>query len=270
MNYIEWIFEHWYLFFGFAILWVYFKYSNKERIGNLSFKEMFIIIELGFYIFMIYIFQIRFFNSHNWFLISIPIFLIIWTFVLNYILSKDNVFVLESRLKGEEFFDTLNGKKVMSLCTDLQLLEMDREYYNAKSHIGDITNPLHNLSRKIKFTDYYDNSTGIFYHAEYPDLQNINLFTRIATWLKFKKDVPKLIKENITHTVLSDYKTAYQLIQLQDNIIARIPTIFKKYQDKPFELFPDMESYYEFVKTIRQIDESKNTESENKEGESIE
>lgn len=258
MDYIAWIIEHWYLFFGIFIVWIYFKYSNKQTVSNFSLDEMFLIAEYGFYIFVIYYIESKLFTENNWFSISIPIFMIIWSIAINYILSKDDVYLLETALMGEEFNDMLNGKKVMSLSTRLRLLIMDREYYNSKQHIGDTNNPLLNVSRTIKFTDYYDDKTGIIYHSEYPELNNINFFTQIATWLKMKKDVPQLIKENITHTWLQDYKLADLLNKMKDNFVLKLLGISEQYEDKPFTLTLSLDEQLKEVQKMKQYSNERN------------
>jgi len=276
-EFLDWIIEYWYIFFIIAILYIYSKYKDNEKMGNLSLNNMFFIVEMGCYFIAIYFIQTRLFNEHNYFLFSIPIFVLIWGFAINSILSKNDVYMVETALIGEEFNDIVNGKKVLSLSTRLRILIMDRTYYSEKKHIGEINNPLQYTSNRIKFTDYYDDNTGIFYHSEYPELQNINFFTRIATWLKLKADIPRLIRENIIHTWLEDYKIASQLKVISKDFYGQLKGFKDRTSKEPFTLFKTMDELLEYTKSIQIHDnpessisdesDNSNNESENIEGE---
>lgn len=253
--------NYWWIFLIFFILFLYSKYKNKETVGELKLKEMFIMVELLFYFVLIYLFQSYFYSKHGYFIIGLIFFITVWSFAINYLLNKDNVYMIESTLQGEKFYDIINGNEKYSLSTGQRILIMDREFYNAKNHIGSQENPLWNSSRNIKFTDKYDDETKIFYHSEYPELHNINLYTLTAIWIKLKNDVPKIMRENITHTVIGDWKTAYQQELLKDKIMLRLSGQNRYYDDKPFMVFNTLDELLEFTKGHKSHDK---TENENK------
>lgn len=256
--------EHWYLYLGLVILFIYSKYKDNEKVGDLSLNQMYLIVEIGFIFLIIYFIQTKLFYGHYFFLFAIPIFILMFGWLINYLLSLDDVYLLESALGGEEFNDLVNGKKVMSLTTRLRLFRMDRNLYNTKLHIGDSNNPLLNVSRRIKFADYVDLDSGIIYHSEYPELQNINLFTQTATFLKLKKDIPELIKENIVHTFLDTWKVARLTKTLTDNKFKyELKAIKDEIEKEPFTLFKSMDEMLEYVQKMKTYEsEKENTISE--------
>lgn len=265
-SFVSWSINNIWIYFLLIILWLYSRYTDKKPVGDFSLKEMFIFVEFSFYILVIYLLQRYYFNEHFFLIISLPIFIIGNMALINYILNKDNVFLIETAIKNDKFFNPMENKPVLSLVTRLRILIMDREYYNSKQHIGEIYNPVQQLSNNIKFTDYYDDSTGLIYHSEFPDLQNINFFTRIAFWLNMKKELPNLIKENIKLTWLETYKTFYQVKQLAKQHKIELKGIRELLDKQPFEIFSSLD---EFSDISNQLKKFENTESEitNKENE---
>lgn len=263
---INLLFEYWYLFFGLLVLWIYTKYNDKETAFNLQLKEMLIFIELGVFFLIIYLLQKYFFAEHNYFLMTIPLFILVWSIFINYLLSKDDVYLLECSFQNEEFINLDLKDKVISLSTTLNIFKMDRGFYETKKHIGETLNPLWNTSRNIKFCNLFKDE--FIYHSEYPELQNINFYSCVMLWLKLKKDVPKLIRQNVLLTWLSDWKTAHQQSVLSDNFIHRLKGYKEQFDDKPFELVKDSEQLLEYVKNMKRESDNQtsiniNTNSEN-------
>lgn len=269
-SFIDWSLANWYLYIILALLFMYSKFKDKEKIGNMELKEMKFIVQIGFILIAIYLIQTKLFNEHSYFLLSLPIWLLIWGFAINHILSQNDIYVVETPLMGEKFYDVVNGKEIMSLSTDLKILKMDNDFYNAKKHIGETNNPLLSLSSRIKFADFYDKNTGIFYHSVYPQLQNINFYTRIATWLKLKEDLPKIVDENIVHTWLEGFKLADKM-QILEKIFAYQLTAIRDETDKaPYKLHSTLEEYLELVKSAKSKDTNEiviKTDSDKKDSE---
>jgi len=263
-EFISWSIENWYLYVILFLIFVYSKYKDKEKIGNMNLATMYFILEVGFYFMLIYLIQTKLFPEHYYFLFSIPVFILIWGYAVNYILSKDDVYLIETPIMGEEFLDTLNGNKIMSMTTRIRLMIMDRDLYNTKQHIGEINNPLLNTSRCLKFADYIDDNTDIIYHSIYPQLQNINFYTRTASWLKIKEDLPKIVDENIGHTWLEGFKLMAKQKALSEKFAYDLKGV-KDITDKvPFQLHKDLEEYMEFVKSYKHYDSQiENNESNN-------
>lgn len=246
--------EYWILYVVVILLFVYSRYKDKKQLGDMNLAQMLLFVQIGGLFVIIYFIQTRFFPEHYYFIISLPIFIGLWAFVINHLLSMDDVYLLETAMMGEEFNDVINGKKVMSLSNRIRLMIIDRDMWNTKHHIGDINNPALNVSRRIKFADYVDLETGIIYHSEYPELQNINFFTRVAVWLKLKKDVPELIKENIIHTWLETWKILYKTKQLSKEFNGQIQSIKDIVDKQPFTLFKSMDDMLEYSAKLKQYE----------------
>ena len=60
-----------------------------------------------------------------------------------------------------------------------------------------------------------------------------------------KYDVPKLYRDNIVLTWLSDYKTAYQQSLLAKNFPYQLTSIKRQYDYKPFKLCDTVDELYD-------------------------
>lgn len=261
---ITWILDHWYIFFIIIIVFIYSKYKDKQTVGNLTLKNMFFIVEIGLYFMIIYFIQTRLFSEHNYFLLALPLWVLIWAIAVNSILSQNDVYMVETSLMGEPFYDVINGETIISLSTRNRILIMDRTYYNEKSHIGEINNPLLQISNIVKFCDYFDSKTGIFYHSVYPALQNINFYARIGAWLKLKEDLPKIVDENIGHTFLEGHKLSVKMENIEKNYAHQLKGIRNLTEQTPFDLRMSLKEYLEIVKSAKKVDSSEKIETENK------
>ena len=266
-NFINWSIKNFWIYILIVLFYIYEKYKNKEKVGNLELKEMFIIVELGFYFVIVYLSQKYLFYEHWFLIISLPVFIIINTAFINYILNKDNVYLIETALRNDKFYNPIENKPVLSLTTKLRILIMDRSYYNSKQHIGEMYNPIQQLSRNIKFTDYYDDKSGIIYHSEYPELQNINFFTRIAFWLNLKKELPNIMKENIKLTWLETYKTFYQVRELAKQHKIELKGVRELIDKNPFEIFKNLDEYIEYSNQLKKFENTESSKTETNEGE---
>lgn len=256
-EFIDWSIEYFYVYLILIVLYIYFKYKNKETVSNFSLKEMFIIVEIGFYIIIIYLCQKYLFYEHNWFLVSLPILIFFNAVFINYVLNKDNVYLLETAIINDRFYNPIEKEEVKSLTTRLRLLIMDREYYNSKQHIGEIYNPIQQLSQNIKFCDFYLDDKGLIFHSEFPELHNINFFTRIALWLKLKKILPQVMMENISHTWLNTIQTAHQLQTLESHSKAQILSVRELTDKQPFTLIKTMDDYIKEAEKLKKFENEK-------------
>lgn len=255
----NWFRDYWWVLLGFGILYIYFKYRKNESVFNFTIKEMLLIIESGVFFIFIYFLQKYFFFEHSYFLITIPFFIAIWSMFINYILSKDNVYMIECAFNGEEFNNVEDGETIFSLTTRLRILIMDRGFYETKKHIGETLNPLWNSSRNIKFTNLYHDKSGVFYHSEYPQLQNVNFYSCVMLWLKLKEELPKLIRENLVLTWLKDWNVAHEQTLLSENQINRLKGFNEQTKDEPFIMPKDAKELMDYAKNLKREAENSNT-----------
>ena len=260
--------EYWYLLiFGIPLLIAYIRFAGNKSFGNMKHEDLGLAIEMGIYILIIVFVQNQLFPSHIFWIIGFPIFITAWAGFIYWILSKNDVYIIEATMQGEQFKRLKQLDKQFATDTKLRLLKMDKEVYDSKEHIGDSKPPFWNVGNRIKICDYFDGET--FYHPEFAQLHNISFYTAKAFWLKMKKDLPNLIKENINLTWLMNYKIAHSMKAMKKNFLLHLQSIESQHEKEPFELHDEMDEYFEklFAEKLKNppdIKQSEN-ESENKE-----
>lgn len=252
MEIIEFLSENWLiLLMLLAIGYVYYKFKNKSKIGDLSFKEMKLAIEIGVYILIVYYVDVYIFTEHNYFTLAIFPFVPVFALFIHYLLSGSDILILESTLKNEEWHDLDSTAPIISENTGQRALIMSREVYDSKKWIGNNQNPLWRGSDRIKFCDYYSDKTGVFFTHEIESLKNINFYQCKSFWLLLKRDIPKLQRENIKLTWLSDYKLANEQNILKDNTKLSITALKNQYEHEPFSMPDDIDKIREAIEKER-------------------
>lgn len=259
MSITDFLFEYWWMLFWFLpLLYLYIRQKNKDRIANLSDSESQLIIEIGFILLLIYVIQKYIFNEHIFFLIAIPLSLFIYWFLISYLLKGNEIFVYESTIMNEKHFDIINKDVHISPNNNGRLLIMDKSHYESKTHVGDSDFPFWNGSDRIKFTDYYSDDKGIFFHPQLPQFHNVSIHMARAFLQKIKEDIPKLYYDNIMLTWLSPYKTAFQLETMSENFPYHLLAIKHQYEYKPFEIAKTTEEIFteQFQEQMKEAKES--------------
>lgn len=245
MNIESWLLNYWWLLFWFLpLLYLYIRQKNKDKVMNLSHSDGQFILELGFLILVIYLIQKYLFPEHIFFLLSLPIFTLMWCMIINYLLSGNNRYVLESTIQLEKHYNISDVEIHISENTRDRLLVMDKSVYESKKHIGDAEFPFWNGGEKLKFCDLYIDDKGIFFHPQLPQFHNVSIHNARLFLLKMKEDIPKLYRENIMLTWLSPYKTAYQQSLLAEKFPLHLTSIKNQYDYAPFKLIDTLEEMY--------------------------
>lgn len=246
MNILNWLSTYWWLLFWFLpLLYLYIRQKNKDTVADLKHSDSQFILELGFLILVIYLLQKFLFPKHIFFLISIPLFTIMWCAIINYLLRGNNKYMMESTIHLEKHYDINDIKIHISENTGHRLLVMDKSVYNSKKHIGDADYTFWGGTDKLGFCDLYLDNKGIFFHPQLPQFHNISIHNARLFLLKMKEDIPKLYRENVMLTWLSPYKTAYQQSLLAEKFPLHLTAIKNQYDYKPFKLVDTLEEMYD-------------------------
>ena len=157
---IEILFKYWYII-GLIILLaiVYYRISKNQPMGNSDIESLKFYFVIGIIMLGVFAIHKMFFNDHYYLFIAMIIFVPIWCWVILKLLSRDDVYILESTIQGETFFDIRNKKKIIADNTSQRLLVMPREIYDSKIHVGDLHYSFWAGSQRIKFCDKYDDET---------------------------------------------------------------------------------------------------------------
>ena len=240
----EILFKYWHII-GLIIITaiIYYrslKTSNEIDKTNLKFYFWLCII-------MITVFgiQIWFFPEHYYLLISMIIFVPVWIVVIYYLLSRDDVYILESTIQGETFYDIRNLKKIVADNTSQRLLVMPREIYDSKIHVGDLHYGFWAGSTRIKFCDKYDDETGIFYHPAIQQLHNYTFYAIKSFWIKLKRDLPEIIDQNTVLTLMSDWYVSFKMFNIKENTREHLKSINVQHENAPFVMPENLESLFE-------------------------
>lgn len=257
--------DYWFFWFWFIpLLILYFYYDRKRNVSNLSINEMGLILEIGFICLFVFLIQKYIFTDNLFFIIAIPFFIFVWAIAIHFLLSDRDIYVIETTMTGQKFYDLENKQIVIANNTSHRLLVMDTSVYNSKMHIGELDNRLWKGTNRLKFTDKYDDNTGIFYHPQIDILHNVNFYAFKGLWIKLREDVPKLIEENTKLTWLINYNVLDRIQTMRNNFPEMIIGIEKQIEHKPFKLYDDLEELY------KQISKEKQIETLNKEAKPIE
>lgn len=236
--------DYWYII-GFGILLIlYYVYSSRNPNKSPETDSTAFYFTIGIIFMVSMIIHKWFFVSHWFFWAAMIIFIPLWSFVIKYLLSRDDVYVIESAIMGDEFFDITNVKKINVVNTSQRILIMPREIYDSKKHVGDLHYSFWAGSNRIKFTDYYDEKTGIFYHPPIQQIHNFTFYAIKAFWLKMKHDLPKIIDENTKLTLLSDWYLAFKMDVIKTNIDEHLKAINVQHENIPFVMPDSLETLY--------------------------
>lgn len=211
---------------------------------NMSPEKLIAITEALIYILVLYLVQVYVFKNTWFFIISAPIWIGLFGIIIYLLLTGNDVYILESTIQMEHFYNLGTVQMLLAPETRQRLLIMDRGIYDTKQHIGDSHYTLWAGSGRIKFTDYYDDKLGVFYHPEVPELHNISFYIAKSFWLQLKEDMPKVIRTNVELTWLSDYKLAHEQRVTQDNFEYMLKNLKTQYTHEPFCLGHDIEEIY--------------------------
>lgn len=241
---LNWLLDNLYWIIpGLVLLWIWSKIRRKEAIlvndkKKVELKDLAIIFEVGLLIFLVYLTQSWLFPEHWFFIIALLIFIPVMGAIFYWLLSLNDIYILETAIQGQELLDIKNGHKIFVPRTSNALYKMDRKDYQSKDHVGDLKTPYWDFD-KLKFVDYYDKDKNTFYHAEYSTLKNITFYQAKAIWLKLLDVVPKVQKKNIELTVLGEMRIGHALKQMIKEIPWHLDEIARQHPD-PFNL-ADME-----------------------------
>lgn len=245
MTAMDYLIHFWYVFFlCIPIAYLIYKVNKNQPVMNMTPEKTIAIIEALIYILLLYLIQVYIFKDTLFFIISAPIWIILFGIIIYILLSGNDIYILESTIQMEHFYNLGTIEKLIAPETRQRLLIMDRATYDTKQHIGDSHYTLWGGSRRIKFTDYYDEKAGVFYHPEVPELHNISFYIAKSFWLQLKEDMPKVIRTNVELTWLSDYKLAHEQRVTQDNFEFLLKNLKDQYTHEPFCLGHDIEEIY--------------------------
>jgi len=246
MSISDFLFEYWWLLFWLLpMLYLYIRQRNKDTALDLTHSENQMILEIGLILLVIYLIQKYIFNNHWYFIIALPILFALYFILINYLLKGNDVYVLESTIQNEKFYDIEEMKIHISPNTSHRLLVMDKAVYDSKKHIGDADFTWWRGSDRIKFCDKFIDEKGIFFHPQLPQFHNVTIHTARNFLLKMKEDIPKLYRDNIMLTWLSGYKTLHQLNVMKKKFPLHLMAIEKEYEYEPFVLVKTIEELFD-------------------------
>ena len=234
----------WVLFIVIPLVWIYIKLSNRQTFANMSFREMGLVLEFGCYFLLVYLGQRYLFSGHIYFLLSIPLFVTIWSLCIFLLLAGRNIYVIETTFQGEKFYDLENVKEVIVPHTSHRILIMDEGVYKLKKHSGDIHFQFWKGSDRIKFTDYYDDSAGVFYHPRIQQLHNITFYAFKSFWVKMRDELPNLIDQNTLLTWLSNWRLAFKMDAMKENFEQHLKAVESQHEHKPFMMPETLEDIF--------------------------
>ncbi len=255
MNLVDFILEFWWIVvIGIPLYLIYRKVSAGQGVGKWDFETTKIILFYGLIMVIIYLFQAYIFTSHIYLLFYIMIFLPLFSAFIYILLSKDNVFVIESTMDNEIFYNLGDFDRPVAESTRTRAFIIDREAYKEVRHIGELDYPYWNGGDGVKFTDYYDQKNGVMFHPPIAHLHNVSFFIAKSFWLKMKTDIPDLIRENTTLTWLAPYRTAFEQSKLGENFKLRLRNIERQYEEVPFKLPDDIKELWAKEIEKRRVD----------------
>lgn len=164
--------------------------------------------------------------------------------------KKNDIWILENTMQGEEMYNLKVLKKKTVGQSGIRLYRMPPHVYEAKTHEGDLSGLFWKKGRMV-FTDLYDGQT--FYHPEHPDLHNINFYQAMAFWLNFKKEYPRVAREMIKLTWLRDWDIADALQQLEAKSALALSE-WRVQHPQPFDIAMTREQLFKKLKKERTLD----------------
>lgn len=234
MNFMDFLNEFWYVIIGIAFLFfLFYKYSKNETIGDLTKSKMLMLIIFSIFGLSVIVIQDVFFNEHFFFFLGFFIFIPLITMLIWIILNKNNYYVIESRIQGQEFYrmdlieensDTKKDlSKEITIDSGLRIHIMDKEYYESLNHFGNDFSPRYNSGEQIKNCDYF--SGKMLYHPELPELKNISFWAKITEFNALKEIVPDLVRRNLELTDFHETKMLMEIDSMAENLPHRLSGI---------------------------------------------
>lgn len=231
----EFFASYWWVFVMALPLFIfYLRNKSGKTIGDFNKYEMEMIVEFGFYILLIYLIQNYIFPSHWFFIITMPIVIILISLLIYYIKKGDVTYILESTIEGQEFYNPHDGTRIVADNTSQRLLIMNQEVYEDKMHIGDLHYQLWQGTNRIKFTDKYDDRTGIFYHPRMSEFHNFTFYQLKSMWRMMAQQWPELLDRLSTFTLLQDVYISDRASHIIKNTEYHLEAIGRQYKHIPF------------------------------------
>lgn len=243
MNGIDSIIDNWYIILGIVILGLFYWRITKNT-NEIEKKTQMFYLHMGIVLLVCFIIQKFVFPQHYYFLIAMPIFIPCWVIFIKWLLSRDDVYILESCIQGEKFYDLKNVKMVIAENTSQRLLIMPREIYDSKIHVGDLHYGFWAGSSRIKFCDKYDDETGIFFHPPIQQLHNYTFYAIKSFWLKMKNDLPHIIDTNTVLTLMSDWYLSFKMFEIRENMDVHLKSLNNQHCKIPFTMPDNLEQLY--------------------------
>lgn len=238
MNAIE---QNWYIIGGLIAMFILYWYKNRSpNLNRHNKNDISMLIEIIFFSLVIITIQDKLFSDHSYFIVSLPIFIPIWTLFILYLLAKNDMFLIESRIQGEMFYqmglipDESGIKEHLVSNTGILLHRMDKGYYENLEHFGNPATPFQNVGDRVKHCDFFNGK--MIYHPENPLLHNISFWASQTTWITFKKIIPDIMKTNLVLTDLVDTKIMSHINEMSDNLPYAMIGVREQYKHKPFDL----------------------------------
>ena len=238
--------DFWWVFFiAIPLFLIYRKVESGSGFGKWNFETTKMILFYGIIFLIIYLCQIYIFTGHNYLLFFILVFMPMFSGFIFMLFSKNNVFIIESTMDSELFYDIGKLETPIADCTRTVAYVIDRDAYKDIRHVGEIDYPYWDGGDGVKFTDFFDSKNGIMFHPKLPQLHNVSFYIAKSFWLKMKEDLPELIRENTMLTWLAPYKSTHELSILAKNFPLRLKNIERQYEATPFALPLEIEDLYE-------------------------
>lgn len=237
------------LLIGLGIFYLYLRWKAKENTMNIPIETLGLIVEAGAFIFIIFLVDRYYFTEHNYFTLSIILFIPAWSGYTYWLLKRDDIYMLVSSFQGDTFKDLESLNVKASANTSQRLLVMSREVYETKRHVGDLSYPFWRGSHRIHFADLYDDKAGVFYHHEDARLKNISFIVAKSFWLKIRDDLPQIMRDNIVLTWLSEYQLAHKQNVIKERLKLHLRALSKQHSHEPFKLPDDIDELFDYLKT---------------------
>jgi hypothetical protein len=255
MNILNTILEFWWL--ALLLIPAYLMYMRTKQgkgVGSFGLDETKLIIFYVFIIILIYLCQRYLFSQHFYLLFYIIIFFPLFAAFIYILLMRDNVFIIESTMDCEIFYDLKYLEKQIAEATRTRAFMIDRDAYREIRHIGEVDYGYWNGGDGVKFTDYFDQREGVMYHPPISLLHNVSFYIAKSFWLRMKIDLPELMRTNALLTWLKPYTVAYEQSKLAKNFKMRLLNLERQYQDEPFNLSDDIKKLWEHEYEQRRLD----------------
>lgn len=247
MTALEFLQEYYWVFLlAIPLGYIFVKWSSKRTALGLNLKDMALVIEYGFYLLVIVLVEKYLFPDNNYFTVAVLLFTAIWSGFIFMLLAGNDIYVLESTFQNE-LFHQQGEQPLLSESTSHRLLVMDRSVYDKKKHVGEASYKFWQGTDRLKFTDYYNDKTGTFFHPEIDTLHNISFYQAKAFWLWLKERQPRLERENIKLTWLSDNKLAHEQNVIKDNYEQSLMALKRQYKHDPMTMPDDIDKFKQLV-----------------------